>query len=161
MEGIIDILIPILFVALPAIFKAIADRLEKSGKGDKAGKFKRIAEAMSDDDKRVLDEIETPVLDEILEKRRLQVYGPDEDPVEPMSINPVPVMIPKPAVTEIDVMDYIDKPETEVKRQIKHVPPKPKARKPVMLLEEEPKNKGEKIDPKKLVIYSEIMKPKF
>ena len=27
--------------------------------------------------------------------------------------------------------------------------------------EEEPQKKGEKIDPKKLVIYSEIMKPKF
>ena len=33
-------------------------------------------------------------------------------------------------------------------------------RKP-MLREEEPQKKGEKIDPKKLVIYSEIMKPKF
>lgn len=33
-------------------------------------------------------------------------------------------------------------------------------RKP-MLQEEEPQKKGQKIDPKKLVIYSEIMKPKF
>ena len=33
-------------------------------------------------------------------------------------------------------------------------------RKPI-LMEEEPVRKGEKIDPKKLVIYSEIMKPKF
>ncbi len=33
-------------------------------------------------------------------------------------------------------------------------------RKPI-LQEEEPQKKGEKIDPKKLVIYSEIMKPKF
>ena len=33
-------------------------------------------------------------------------------------------------------------------------------RKP-MLQEEEPQKKEEKIDPKKLVIYSEIMKPKF
>ncbi len=161
MEGIIDILIPILFIALPAIFKAVGDRLEKSGKTDKAGKFKRIAEAMTDDDKSVLDEIETPVLDEILEKRRQQVYGPDDDPVEPVPINPVPMTIPKPAVREIDIMDYIDKPETVVKRQINRIPPKPTVRKPMMLLEEEPKNKGEKIDPKKLVIYSEIMKPKF
>jgi len=36
---------------------------------------------------------------------------------------------------------------------------KPKA-KPI-LLEEETKERREKIDPKKLVIYSEIMKPKF
>ena len=34
------------------------------------------------------------------------------------------------------------------------------AKKPI-LVEDEPKKKGEKIDPKKLVIYSEIMKPKF
>ena len=34
------------------------------------------------------------------------------------------------------------------------------SRKP-LLLEEEKKKKHEKIDPKKLVIYSEIMKPKF
>ena len=33
-------------------------------------------------------------------------------------------------------------------------------RKPI-LVEEDDKPKGEKIDPKKLVIYSEIMKPKF
>jgi len=33
-------------------------------------------------------------------------------------------------------------------------------RKP-LLLEEEPSKKREKIDPRKLVIYSEIMKPKF
>ena len=38
---------------------------------------------------------------------------------------------------------------------------KPAARKTPILVEEEPKKKGEKIDPKKLVIYSEIMKPKY
>ena len=37
---------------------------------------------------------------------------------------------------------------------------KPATKKPV-LMEETYERKGEKIDPKKLVIYSEIMKPKF
>lgn len=37
---------------------------------------------------------------------------------------------------------------------------KPKAAQPVMQTEEKPRKK-EKLDPKKLVIYSEIMKPKF
>lgn len=38
--------------------------------------------------------------------------------------------------------------------------PQPLSRKP-MLEEEQQQKKEEKIDPKKLVIYSEIMKPKF
>ena len=48
-------------------------------------------------------------------------------------------------------------------RDIKPKPSQFKAEKSsskTMLVEEEPKKK-EKIDPKKLVIYSEIMKPKF
>ena len=38
--------------------------------------------------------------------------------------------------------------------------PQPLSRKPMLEEEQQPK-KEEKIDPKKLVIYSEIMKPKF
>jgi hypothetical protein len=37
----------------------------------------------------------------------------------------------------------------------------PATKKKPMLVEEAPKKKREKIDPKKLVVYSEIMKPKF
>ena len=50
---------------------------------------------------------------------------------------------------------------TEVKPVIMEAPqPKPaKKRKP--MLEEPEERKREKIDPKKLVIYSEIMKPKY
>ncbi len=121
MDGIIDIIIAVLFIAIPTIFKAIGNKLEKSGKAEKAGKFKRIAEAMNDDDKSVLDEIETPVLDEILEKRRIEVCG-----------------------------------EEDVVSQIKTA-----KRKPILLEEEPEKKRTEKIDPKKLVIYSEIMKQKF
>ncbi|MBR5836658.1 MAG: hypothetical protein IKY66_10945 [Bacteroidales bacterium] len=45
------------------------------------------------------------------------------------------------------------------KENVKPVVKKPKPRTPILV--EEEKKKGEKIDPKKLVIYSEIMKPKF
>ncbi len=38
---------------------------------------------------------------------------------------------------------------------------KPSVTRKPMLVEEDARQKGEKIDPKKLVIYSEIMKPKF
>ena len=42
-----------------------------------------------------------------------------------------------------------------------HVEAEPVFTRKRMLLEEDNPKKGEKIDPKKLVIYSEIMKPKF
>ena len=65
----------------------------------------------------------------------------------------------------LDQAPVVMKPEAEAVRvQPKPVRPEP-VKKPVirkpMLEEEESGKKGEKIDPKKLVIYSEIMKPKF
>ena len=65
----------------------------------------------------------------------------------------------------LDQAPVVMKPEAEAVRvQPKPVKPKP-VKKPVVkkpiLEEEESRKKGEKIDPKKLVIYSEIMKPKY
>ncbi len=151
MDGIIDIIIAVLFIAVPAIFKAIGNRLEKSGKAEKAGKFKKVAEAFND------EEEESTIEGWLLEK----MDDKEEQPVEPVPLDPAPVVVMKPEVREIDIMDYIDKPETVVKRQIKHLPPQPSVKKTSFLIEDEPEKKGEKIDPKKLVIYSEIMKPKF
>ena len=59
------------------------------------------------------------------------------EPVMPEPVMPEPVM-PEPVKLE----------------------PQPLTRKPMLEEEQQPK-KEEKIDPKKLVIYSEIMKPKF
>ena len=61
---------------------------------------------------------------------------------------------PKPPVVQ-------PAPRTEVKpkENVKPAVKKQKAKKPILV--EEEKKKAEKIDPKKLVIYSEIMKPKF
>ena len=47
-----------------------------------------------------------------------------------------------------------------VKLEPVNLEPQPLSRKPMLEEEQQPK-KEEKIDPKKLVIYSEIMKPKF
>ncbi len=128
MDGIIDIIIAILFIAVPAIFKAIGNRLEKSG-SDKAGKFKKIAEQFEDYS--------------IPEEEDVEIVG--EEDVEPApAVLEEPVVLKEPVVLE------------EVVRQTF----KPVSKKPVIFVEDEPK-KGEKIDPKKLVIYSEIMKPKF
>ncbi len=146
MESIIDIIVLILIGVVPAVFKAIGNKLEKSGKAEKAAKFKKIAESWDDKD----------------DDDRSELYDIDDEPVEPVALDPAPVVVMTPKAPEIDIMDYIDKPETVVKRQIKRLPPQTTVkRKPMMLIEEEPEKKGEKIDPKKLVVYSEIMKPKF
>ena len=54
-------------------------------------------------------------------------------------------------------------PEVDVEPVViqEHKPVAPAPVKTSILVEEEKKTKGEKVDPKKLVIYSEIMKPKY
>ncbi len=158
MDGIIDIIIAVLFIAVPAIFKAIGNRLEKSGKAEKAGKFKKVAEAFENEPDKE-DTFDGGTDDDRMMGEWL--FDEKEEDDEPVELDPAPVVVMKPEVREIDIMDYIDKPETVVKRQIKHLPPQPSVKKTSFLIEDEPEKKGEKIDPKKLVIYSEIMKPKF
>ena len=78
--------------------------------------------------------------------------GADEDVQE--------VAIPKEEQAEkiIPVSRPVAQVVTEnVERQVKSAPKKTK--KPILL--EEPEKGREKIDPKKLVVYSEIMKPKY
>lgn len=127
-----ETIIGLLFILLPVIFKFIGKRLEQSGQSDKAGKFKKIAETLNGD-----EEVELPV----------------EEPVKP-----APVVIPVPAEPQIHLWEAEAQPVS--KKKIKHAQKSVKARKP-MLEEEVPQKKREKIDPKKLVIYSEIMKPKY
>ncbi len=124
MEEIIEIVITILFVALPLLFKGIGKKLEKAGNTDKAGEFKKIADSFSDEEGE----------EETLEGWLLKKMETGEDAAaEPVPLNPEPVFPPKPTVS----------------------------RKPMMLVEDEPKREKEKIDPRKLVLYSEIMKQKF
>ncbi len=146
MDGIIDIIIAILFIAIPTIFKAIGNKLEKAGKSDKAGKFKKIADSFSD------DEGESTVEGWILEQMNQEEEKPLENAAEHPAANPEPVLEPVFTVPEAVVQ------QMKVTKRPEHL--KPANRKPVMLIEDEPK-KREKIDPKKLVIYSEIMTPKF
>ena len=74
-----------------------------------------------------------------------EVFAPKAEPVVPKPIEENPAHVrpvsPKPSTIEV------------VERQTK-------TRKP-MLIEEEETSPKEKIDPKKLVLYSEIMTPKF
>ena len=73
--------------------------------------------------------------------------APRREPLAPRPVTPKPVEV-KPAAPKPEPMTLED-----VQRQTK-------ARKP-MLIEEEETSPKEKIDPKKLVLYSEIMTPKF
>ena len=143
-----ETIIGLLFILLPVIFKFIGKRLEQSGQSEKAGKFKKIAEKLNGD-----EEVETPVFDWLSDE-------PDEDPKMPFEepVKPAPVVIPVPAEPQIHLWEAEAQPVS--KKKIKHAQKSVKARKP-MLEEEVPQKKREKIDPKKLVIYSEIMKPKY
>lgn len=139
-----ETIIGLLFILLPLIFKLIGKKLEQSGKSEAAGKVREFAEMFGDGDDN-------------------ESAGPDVDstpfePVPPFEPQQPFVRQPEPVAEEV---------VENVTRQVGVKKPEPKkaqARRPEkkkpILVEEEPK-KGEKIDPKKLVIYSEIMKPKY
>lgn len=131
MEEIIGLLI----VVGTLILKVVGNRLEKSGK-------KAAPEAVPQEEPEVDFDFKGWV--------REALYDAEAEAKAEEPLDQAPVVM---------------KPEAETVRvQPKPVQPKavkkPVVRKP-MLEEEESGKKGEKIDPKKLVIYSEIMKPKF
>lgn len=131
-----ETIIGLLFILLPVIFKLIGKKLENAGTAapqDTPGSF--------DVGSRVQEAM-------------------DEDEPEPHpqpQVSPQPQVAPAPAdeatPSVIDFNDYMRRrPAAKSVR-------KP-AKKAAILVEEEDKPK-EKIDPKKLVIYSEIMSPKY
>lgn len=144
-----ETIIALLFVLLPIIFKLIGKRLEKSGQPDRAARMRKVAEELGmDPDEgdfaKWFDEAEA----EVAREAALEAMREDEDRKPQLVVNPevkkVEKFVPKGAV-----------PASQKRRQ----QAQQKAKKPI-LKEEEPKAK-EKIDPKKLVVYSEIMKPKY
>ena len=147
-----ETIIGLLFILLPVIFKFIGKRLEQSGQSEKAGKFKKIAETLNDG-----EEVETPIFDWLSDE-------PDEEPFEEPEmpfeepVKPAPVVIPVPVEPQIHLWEAEAQPVS--KKKLKPVQKSVKAKRP-MLEEDVPQKKREKIDPKKLVIYSEIMKPKY
>lgn len=129
-----ETIIGILFILLPLILKLVGRKFEQSGNAAKAEQLKELAKAFGEEEEDSED-------DDV---------GYDDDG-QIVNVPPAPKMAWTP-VREQDVM--AEKPKIAVEGY------KAIARKPV-LLEEEPKKKREKIDPKKMVVYSEIMKPKF
>ena len=132
-----ETIIALLFVLLPIIFKLIGKKFEQAGQPQRAEQMREFAELFGSDD----DETEV-------------IHDDDGQVVDvpPVTVTPVrtytrPVVSPEPVVTENVVRQTASK-------------KKPVTKKPI-LEEEVQTRKGEKIDPKKLVIYSEIMKPKY
>ena len=129
-----ETIIALLFILLPIIFKLIAKRLEKSGKDDTARRVREIARELG------VDEDEVPIAQWLKEAEEEEAY------------------LARPEVqAEIEAET---KAAVEAQRRMKEEQKKLEAsRKPASV--EQPKKQAEKIDPKKLVVYSEIMKPKY
>ena len=132
-----ETIIGLLFILLPVILKLVGKRLEQAGQPEKAKKFQDIVEAFGSD-----EEIDDG----------LEVEYDDDGQIT--SVQPKAVWKPQPApVAE-------QKPDSQIHLWMANEGISEVKKKPI-LVEEAPKKKREKIDPKKLVVYSEIMKPKF
>ena len=150
-----ETIIGLLFILLPVIFKLIGKRLEQSGNADKAEKLKELARKLGNEEEE--EEFETPIPDWLegtpkLDKDMYVEYDEDGHVVSAQPRDRYVPKQPEPVVAPA----YVRVAKTEGEAQFK-----PVSRKRPMLEESEPQKKREKIDPKKLVIYSEIMKPKF
>ena len=135
-----ETIIALLFVLLPIIFKLIGKKLEKSGVTDQAERMRRIAEALG------ADEDEAPIAEWLKEHEREMAQEHEREMVQEE-----PVKVPKLVKPDVKPVEKF------VPRNA--VPASQRKKKPI-LNEEKPKNR-EKIDPKKLIVYSEIMKPKY
>ena len=153
-----ETIIGLLFILLPLIFKLIGKKFEQAGQSERAEKMREIAQTLRGGD----DDDEDDPFNGWLEGRtgRDIVVERDDDgqvtevrPAAPAPVAPTPV-VGQPARPVQEVVT-----EKVTRQTTSRSKPTVKAKRPI--LEEETKKKGEKIDPKKLVIYSEIMKPKY
>ena len=128
-----ETIIGLLFVLLPVIFNLIGKKLEKSGKTAGAGKMRDIAKALGAD--------EDDTIAKWLESKD------DESEPAPVEVRSVPV--------EVKPRTFMNEAQPAVSR----IPQKKVT--PAVAVKNVPDKRKEKIDPNKLVVYSEIMKPKF
>lgn len=130
----------LLILILPLIFKMVGKNLEKSGNVEKAKKFQQLTQEMfpEEDDESIFGQ---------------EINFPTPTPA-PTPVQPEPVaQMPEATKDEIEWKEAL-------KRQSLRKPVSAKKQMSAVVEEDTPKKK-EKIDPKKLVIYSEIMKTKF
>ena len=138
-----DIIITVLALALGLGFKVIEKKLKSAGKPAKAGRFKELADLFGEDG----SEVFPPVIpSEDTEELPMAPVAPDDE-------QSGQVIVPRPVVVEPVAPVPVVAPVEEAPRSVEPV-------NTPILQEEEPEPK-ERIDPKKLIVYSEIMKPKY
>lgn len=141
-----ETIIALLFILLPIIFKLIAKRLEKSGKDDTARRVREIARELG------VDEDEVPIAQWLKEAEEEEAYlARPEVQAEIEAETKAAVEAQRRMKEEQKKAELLKKLEERKKLEA--------SRKPALV--EQPKKQVEKIDPKKLVVYSEIMKPKY
>ena len=138
-----DIIITVLALALGLGFKVIEKKLKSAGKPAKAGRFKELADLFGEEGAEVFPPV---VSSEDPEEFPMEAVAPDAEQSRQVSV-------PKPVVIEQVAPVPVVAPVEEAPRSVKPV-------NAPILQEEEPEQK-ERIDPKKLIVYSEIMKPKY
>lgn len=149
-----ETIIALICVLLPIIFKLIGKKLEKSGQPDKAARMRQVAKELGMDPNdeefiQMFHEAEA----EAERVARLEADGRNgwDEPSE---------FYKEESEDDDEPLDTL--PKAEVKPEVKKAEKSaPKAAKKAPILKEEAPKKKEKVDPKKLVVYSEIMKPKY
>ena len=134
-----ETIIGLLFVLLPLIFKLIEKKLKESGKIQQAESLHEITDLFTEEGQEEQDVYKEPVL---MDKH--------EDVV-------IPVKIPEMKPVTVEGQRSLHKSAVPARSSAK----KTVAKRPPILQEEVKTKKKENIDPKKLVIDSEIMKPKY
>ena len=134
-----ETIIGLLFVLLPLIFKLIEKKLKESGKIQQAESLHEITDLFTEEGQEEQDVYKEPVL---MDKHEEVV---------------IPVKIPESKPVAVEGQRSLHKSAVPARSSAK----KTVAKRPPILQEEVKTKKKEKIDPKKLVIYSEIMKPKY
>lgn len=129
-----ETIVGLLFILLPVIFKLIEKKLQQSGTAAQQETVRQIKDLFEMEEDDLTDEIENDGEPEI---------GDYVEPEPKFEVNPV--------------IEFLERVEPQV---VKPAAPAQKKRTAPILMEEKDNKKKEKIDPKKLVLYSEIMKPK-
>lgn len=140
----------ILLFLVPLLFKGVAKHLEKSGDDVAAQKLRKLAEMLSEDDDKKRDKVEDNDFNDERIKEVFPTYSFELMEEGPSEVRDV-------------VLDGVNGYENSVSETSfdAHSIKSYLSKKGPAMVEDDNLNDREKIDPKKLIIYSEIMNPKF
>ena len=133
----------LIIVLLPVIFKLIGKKLEQSGAQPQEADEQQPIEDWAEVLRRHID-AQQP-------QEEARPAAPVQQPVQP--VHPVQQQRPQPKPAQKRV---VEEGVSQTRQQTRTAPKKAKP-----ILQEEEQKTTEKIDKKKLILYSEIMKPKY